>query len=114
MCEPLKEHVDNNFNPLPEHCVKEFLPLRDELTSLVLQVQGIIMAGQYEEADKVMQRGELLREKFSRLQKMQLSRVQEINSSLKISLVYLNLLQESQELVSIVRHLLRASRKFQG
>lgn len=114
MCEPLKEHVDNNFNPLPEHCVKEFLPLRDELTSLVLQVQGIIMAGQYEEADKVMQRGELLREKFSRLQKLQLSRVQEINSSLKISLVYLNLLQESQELVSIVRHLLRASRKFQG
>ena len=90
------------------------MPLRDELISLVWQVQGMVMAGQYEGADQVLQRGEELKEKFSRLQKMQLSRVQEINEGLKISLVYLNLLQESQELVSIVRHMLRASRKFQA
>lgn len=114
MCEPCKEHVDNNFNPLPVHCVKEFLPLRDELTALVLQVQGMIMAGQYEDAGQVLEHGEALKDKFSRLQKLQLARVQEMDDSLKISLVYLNLLQESQELVSIVRHLLRASRKFQN
>lgn len=114
MCEPCKEHVDNNFNPLPAHCVKEFLPLRDELTALVLQVQGMIMAGQYEDAGQVLEHGEALKDKFSRLQKLQLARVQEMDDSLKISLVYLNLLQESQELVSIVRHLLRASRKFQN
>lgn len=35
------------------------------------------------------------------------------NASLKASMVYLNILQESQELVSIWRHLLRASRFFQ-
>ncbi len=114
MCEPCKEHVDNNFNPLPESYVKEFLPLRDELTALVLQVQGMIMAGTYEEVGLVMEKGELLKEKFSRLQKLQLTRVQEKDNSLKISLVYLNLLQESQEFVSILRHMLRASRKFQG
>lgn len=114
MCEPCKEHVDNNFNPLPESYVKEFLPLRDELTALVLQVQGMIMAGMYEEVGAVMEKGELLKEKFSRLQKLQLTRVQEKDNSLKISLVYLNLLQESQEFVSILRHMLRASRKFQG
>lgn len=114
MCEPCKEHVDNNFNPLPESYVKEFLPLRDELTALVLQVQGMIMAGMYEEVGAVMEKGELLKEKFSRLQKLQLARVQEKDNSLKISLVYLNLLQESQEFVSILRHMLRASRKFQG
>lgn len=114
MCEPCKEHVDNNFNPLPESYVREFLPLRDELTALVLQVQGMIMAGTYEEVGLVMEKGELLKEKFSRLQKLQLARVQEKDNSLKISLVYLNLLQESQEFVSILRHMLRASRKFQG
>lgn len=36
------------------------------------------------------------------------------NTSLKAAMVYLNILQESQELVSIWRHLLRASRFFQG
>lgn len=114
ICEPCKEHVDNNFNPLPEKCTKEFLPLRDELTAFILQTQGMVMSDNYEDADRVLQEGEVLKEKFSRLQKLQLARVQEVDNSLKISLVYLNLLQESQELVSILRHLLRASRKFQG
>lgn len=114
ICEPCKEHVDNNFNPLPEQCSREFLPLRDELTALTLQVQGMIMSGTYQEAEKVMAEGEKLKEKFSGLHKIQLARIQETDHSLKIALVYLNILQESQELVSILRHMLRASRKFQN
>ena len=39
--------------------------------------------------------------------------MQENECGLNVSLVYLNMLQESQELVSILRHLLRAMRKFQ-
>lgn len=114
ICEPCKEHVDNNFNPLPEQCSREFLPLRDELTALTLRVQGMIMSGTYQEAEKVMAEGEKLKEKFSGLHKIQLARIQETDHSLKIALVYLNILQESQELVSILRHMLRASRKFQN
>lgn len=114
ICEPCKEHVDNNFNPLPEQCAREFLPLRDELTAVILRMQGMIMAGTYDEADEVLRYAETLKEKFSRLHKIELARIQEASNSLKISVVYLNLLQESQEVVSIVRHMLRASRKFQN
>lgn len=114
ICEPCKEHVDNNFNPLPEQCAREFLPLRDELTAVILRMQGMIMAGMYDEADEVLRYAETLKEKFSRLHKIELARIQEASNSLKISVVYLNLLQESQEVVSIVRHMLRASRKFQN
>lgn len=114
ICEPCKEHVDNNFNPLPEQCAREFLPLRDELTAVILRMQGMIMAGTYDEADEVLRYAEMLKEKFSRLHKIELARIQEGSNSLKISVVYLNLLQESQEVVSIVRHMLRASRKFQN
>lgn len=114
ICEPCKEHVDNNFNPLPEQCAREFLPLRDELTAVILRMQGMIMAGTYDEADEVLRWAETLKEKFSRLHKIELARIQEASNSLKISVVYLNLLQESQEVVSIVRHMLRASRKFQN
>ena len=85
MCEPCKEHVDNNFNPLPAECAE----------------------------DLVLAEGEELKTCLSRLHKMRIERMQEENSSVKLSLVYLNLLQESQELVSIMRHMLRASRKFQ-
>lgn len=113
MCEPCKEHVDNNFNPLPAECAEEFVPIRDMLKSLLERTKDIIDKGNYEEADLVLAEGEELKNCLSRLHKMRIERMQEENSSVKLSLVYLNLLQESQELVSIMRHMLRASRKFQ-
>lgn len=111
MCEPCKEHVDNNFNPLPAECAEEFVPIRDMLKSLLERTKDIIDKGNYEEADLVLAEGEELKTCLSRLHKMRIERMQEENSSVKLSLVYLNLLQESQELVSIMRHMLRASRK---
>ena len=113
MCEPCKEHVGNNFNHLPAECAEEFVPIRDMLKSLLERTKDIIDKGNYEEADLVLAEGEELKTCLSRLHKMRIERMQEENSSVKLSLVYLNLLQESQELVSIMRHMLRASRKFQ-
>ena len=37
---------------------------------------------------------------------------QDNNANLKVSLLYLNILQESQEFLSVMRHQLRAARKF--
>ena len=96
ICEPCKEHVDNNFNPISKDCIAEFLPIREELCQLMDRTQTVI-------------------DKISALRKQRMNRMQEADStSLKASMVYLNILQESQELVSIWRHLLRASRFFQG
>lgn len=113
MCEPCKEHVDNNFNPLPSTSAKEFLPIRDLLLSLLQRTQNIISSGNYDDADAVLAEGEDLKNELSVLHQRQIEKMQEENASVKLSLVYLNLLQESQELVSIMRHMLRASRKFQ-
>lgn len=113
ICEPCKEHVDNNFNPLPAKSAEEFIPVRDELIALLQQTREIIAAGQYTQAEQILAEGENLKTKLSTLHKLQIERMQEENGSVKLSLVYLNLLQESQELVSILRHMLRASRKFQ-
>lgn len=113
ICEPCKEHVDNNFNPLPVTSAGEFLPIRDTLVALLQHIQAIIASGGYDEADTVLIEGEELKDQLSLLHKAQIEKMQEENASVKLSLVYLNLLQESQELVSIMRHMLRASRKFQ-
>ncbi len=114
MCEPCKEHVDNNFNPMTEEVVDEFLPVRNELVSLLHRTRNIIASGCYDMADATLAEAENLKNRLSGLNKLQMERLQEEESSVKLSLVYLNLLQESQELVSIMRHMLRASRKFQG
>lgn len=114
MCEPCKEHVDNSFNPLPADRAAEFLPERDRLTDLLRRTGDIVREGKYEEADLILREGEELKGRFSALHKLQIQRMQDATGSVKVGLVYLNLLQESQELTSIMRHLLRASRKFQG
>ncbi len=115
ICEPCKEHVDNNFNPISKDCIAEFLPIREELCQLMDRTQTVIENNNYAEADDILVKGDALKNKISTLRKQQMNRMQEADStSLKASMVYLNILQESQELVSIWRHLLRASRFFQG
>lgn len=114
ICEPCKEHVDNNFNPISKDCIAEFLPIREELCQLMDRTQTVIENNNYAEADDILVKGDALKNKISALRKQQMNRMQEADStSLKASMVYLNILQESQELVSIWRHLLRASRFFQ-
>lgn len=115
ICEPCKEHVDNNFNPISKDCIAEFLPIREELCQLMDRTQTVIENNNYAEADDILVKGDALKNKISALRKQQMNRMQEADStSLKASMVYLNILQESQELVSIWQHLLRASRFFQG
>ncbi len=112
--EPCKEHVDNNFNPVPKTCIAEFSPVRNELCELMERTAAAINENNYAEADDILTKGDALKNKISSLRKLQMNRMQEEDSTaLKASLVYLNVLQETQELVSIWRHLLRASRFFQ-
>ena len=42
-----------------------------------------------------------------------MDRIQQEDSNIKIDLLYLSTLQETQELISMMRHLLRASKRFQ-
>ena len=115
ICEPCKEHVDNNFNPISKDCIAEFLPIREELCQLMERTRTVIENNNYTEADDILIKGDALKNKISALRKHQMNHMQEADSrSLKASMVYLNILQESQELVSIWRPLLRASRFFQG
>ena len=115
ICEPCKEHVDNNFNPVPKDDVEEFIPIREELCGLMDRTRNAITANDYTEADDILKKGDELKNKISALRKNQMNHMQEAdNRSLKASMVYLNILQETQELVSVWRHLLRASRFFQG
>lgn len=113
--DPCKEHVDNNFNPIQKNCIDEFLPVRQELYTLMERTCKAIDSNDYTDADDILKKGDDLKNKISFLRKEQMNRIQEsANATLKASLVYLNILQETQELVSIWRHLLRASRFFQA
>lgn len=115
MGEPCLEHVDNHFQPLPAVCIKEFIPARDTLLVLMTRAESAIATGIYDDVDSIRQECSDLKREFSRLRRLQSERVHDGKAgSIEISLVYLNLLQESEELASSLRHILRANGKFQG
>lgn len=111
IAEPCKEHVDNNFNPLPKVCVSEFLAAREKLILYIKEAKLIVSNETDEILDPMTYRGKDIKKELKQLRKTQLSRIQQGASSLKISLVYLNLLQESQQLVNILDDLIHATEK---
>ena len=113
ICDPCKEHVDNKFTPLSERATNEFIPIRDEMTALMTKATEVLANKAYDQTDALLREGALLKGKISTLRKEQMDRIQERDVNVKASMVYLNVLQESQELVSYWRHLLRADRMFQ-
>lgn len=113
MLEPCMEHVDNNFSPLPKEYIKQFHPICQETEKMLDQVHDIITSGDFSNADSVLVDGNALKSRISQMRHEIQGQLQKENSNIKIILLYLNSLQETQELISATRHLLRASRRFQ-
>lgn len=114
MLEPIKEHVDNNFNPLPQLYVEEFKPLRTKIDVLMKMCEDCIDEDNYENYREILDEADGCKDELSVLRKKHIDRMQESgnNDDMKINLIYLNVLQESQEFLSVMRHQLRAANKF--
>lgn len=116
LLEPVKEHVDNNFNPMPRLYADEFTPVRHRIEELMKLTESMLSSGRFTVYDDVLTEADSLKDQLSAVRKRHLDRMQSDrdNANLKISLVYLNILQESQEFLSIMRHQLRAAARFYG
>jgi len=107
-----KEHVDNNFLPLPRKYADDFLPVRARIAVLFERGIGIWENGRYEDTVGLRNDCEEMKVLLSKMCRQVFNRLQEDKvEQLTVAYVYLNLLQESQEMVSNLRHLLRAGRK---
>lgn len=113
MLEPVMEHVDNNFNPLPDNYKSELDPLVNDVCNYLERTKGMISSGDFNTADELLVEGNAIKSRISQIRHQQQDRMQREDSNIKVSLLYLNTLQEMQELVSMMRHLLRASKRFQ-
>ncbi|MED9897274.1 MAG: inorganic phosphate transporter [Prevotella sp.] len=114
MLDPIKEHVDNNFNPLPEEYVKEFAPIRQKINDLMKMTAEQIETDRYENYREILAEADACKDELSVVRKKHIDRIQHTkgNTLMQISLVYLNVLQESQEFLSVMKHQLRAAKKF--
>ena len=109
--EPMKEHAENSFNPLSELYVNEFTPYCRNIYNVLKDINDIITTGNYENSEEVSSRAKDLKHELATLRKTQTMRLHQSQGSLRVDFVYLNLIQESHELLSEVRNLLRGSKK---
>ena len=110
--EPMKEHADNSFSPLSKIYVEEFSPYCSDVYNVLKDISEIIASGDYSSAEEVSSRAKSLKHALANLRKEQTMRLHQSEGSLRMDFVYLNLIQESHELLSEVRNLLRGSNKF--
>ncbi|MBQ8270941.1 MAG: inorganic phosphate transporter [Bacteroidaceae bacterium] len=110
--EPMKEHAGNSFSPLSKSYVDEFMPYCADVYKVLTDINTIITTGDYSAADEVSSRAKDLKHALATLRKEQTMRLQENKGSLRMDFEYLNLIQESHELLSEVRNLLRGSKKY--
>lgn len=113
LLEPIKEHIDNNFNPVPAAFMEEFRPIRNRIGNLMDETCEMLTTCSFDHEKRVLEEAELCKKELSALRKTHIDRMQRRTGTAdyKASLVYLNILQESQELLSIMRHQLKAARK---
>lgn len=113
LLEPIKEHIDNNFNPVPAAFMEEFRPIRNRIGNLMNETCEMLTTCCFDHEKRVLEEAELCKKELSALRKTHIDRMQRRTGTAdyKTSLIYLNILQESQELLSIMRHQLKAARK---
>ncbi len=107
MGEPCREHVGNNFKPVSTYYSNDFLVFRNE----ILRVFG--RAAETDTMDQVRDDAAKLQATLSDYRKQIILDIQTKQLNIESMIVFLNLIQESQELLSALRHALRGQNKFE-
>lgn len=111
--EVCKEHVDNNFRPLPARFRDNLSEVRQSVTLVLRDSEGAVEESRPEVIDSLRNRCEKIKNQLTAHSRevYDFLRKDDDGTDMTVAYVYLNLLQESQELVTSLRKMLRASGK---
>lgn len=113
LAEPMKDHIDNNFSPLSPVQKDDFGKVSEQIISFLRNCATMIHKNDYIGFEELIAESITLMNQLTALKKGELKRIQGQSGSTKVSMVYLNMVQEAQNVVSFTANLLKVSRKFQ-
>lgn len=112
--EPLREHVGNSFFPLPEAYHERFINVKDAVLELYNRALLMLESGDFSEAENLRNDSSLVQQQISAERKRALDSIQDGSVNLNTLLLTIHILQESQELVGSLRHMIRGMNKYAG
>ena len=113
LCEPCLEHIDNNFNPLDVAQKNEFSEASTKITALISSCREKLNNNAYEDFETDLATANALNAQLAHLKREELKRIQTQTGSIKVSMVYLTMIQEAQNVVTYTINLMKVNRKFQ-
>ncbi len=112
--DPLREHIGNNFSPLPFAYHERFIDTRNNVTELFNATLSMLQTGDFTEAERLRERCTLAQSEISEDRKKVLDTLQDEKQNINTLLLTVHILQESQELLGCLRHMIRGMNKFAG
>ena len=112
--DPCREHVGNNFEPMPTAFHSRFLRRRDEVLGVIGKTLQMLRSGDFTDAEALRNESETLQGYLSNDRKELLDTMQRTDENITTLLLTIHILQESQELIGSLRHMIRGMNKFAG
>lgn len=112
--DPLREHIGNHFSPLPMEYHERFIETRDIVIALFDEALSMLNTGDFTDADGIRDRCENLQLEISRERKGILDSLHDGSKNINTLLLTVHILQESQELLGSLKHMIRGMNKFAG
>ena len=114
LCEPCLEHIDNNFNPFDAIQKGEFSDVTEDITYFLQQCRKALENNDFNNLDEEINRGFDINNQLATLKQKELQRIQSQSGSIRVSMVYLSMVQEAHNVVTYTINMMKVSRKFQS
>mgnify|MGYP003290968804 CR=1 FL=1 len=112
--DPLREHIGNNFAPLPLAYHERFIDTRENVIALFNAALSMLQTGDFTEAEHLREKCLATQSEISEDRKKVLDTLQDGTANINTMLLTVHILQESQELLGCLRHMIRGMNKFAG
>ncbi|MBQ0023453.1 MAG: hypothetical protein KBT29_09480, partial [Prevotellaceae bacterium] len=112
--DPLREHIGNNFAPLPPAYHERFLGLRNSVIDMFNATLSMLETGDFTDAEQLRDKCMVIQGQISADRKLVLDTLQDSKQNMNTQLLTVHILQESQELLGSLRHMIRGMNKFAG
>jgi len=109
---PAFEHIDNSHEGLSTEQARDLMAINDDVESIYRRINYMLRDGDFSEIEAVLTMRDQLFETIADAIKSELTRINEVRSNTKASMLYLTILTETKNMVLQSRNLLKSQQYF--
>ncbi len=112
--DPCREHVGNNFCPVSGEFAFSFVGFQGQIQDIFRQTEIFVASSNISEGKAMIirEQAEQLQRELSNYRNQVIDAIQRQSVNIESTIAYLNIIQEAQQILSCLRHMLRGITKF--